>query len=116
MRRFRILVLVSWIALGILTAGSRGSDQGPSPSDDRARIQGTWQLLYAESEGKLVPVERVRTIRVEIKEGTHSVYFGDQRIAHDVRFTIDPNATPKTTDDTLNEGPDAGKQIHGIYQ
>jgi len=94
----------------------RARDQGPSAGDDRALIQGTWQLLYAESEGRSAPAERVRVIRVEIKKGTHSVYFGDQCVAHDVRFTIDPQATPKTTDDTLNDGPDAGKQIHGIYE
>lgn len=80
------------------------------------KIKGTWQLLYAETAGKTVPIEQVRSIRVEIKEGTHSVYFGDQRIAHDIGFSIDPKATPKTTDDTLNEGPDAGKKIHGIYE
>ena len=116
MTHYRRFLVVFWLAPAMLATGSRGDTPGTSASDDRARIQGTWQLLYAESEGKAAPVERVRTVRVEIKEGTHSVFIGDQRVAHDVHFTMDPKATPKTTDDTLNEGPDAGKQIHGIYE
>ena len=116
MRQHRIRVLVSWLVLGILATGSQAGKPGQSAGDDRARIQGKWQLLYSESEGKAAPVERIRSIRVEIKEGTHSVFIGDQRIAHDVHFTMDPKAKPKITDDTLNEGPDAGKQIHGIYE
>jgi uncharacterized protein (TIGR03067 family) len=100
----------------VLVTVSRASDPATAARDDRALIKGTWQLVYAESEGKRAPVERIRNVRVEIKDGTHSVYFGDQQVAHDIHFTMDPKATPKTTDDTLNDGPEAGKQIHGIYE
>lgn len=70
-------------------------------ADDRALIQGNWQLVYSESEGKIAPVERTRDVRVEIKAGTHSVSIGDKQVAHDVTFTMDPKATPQTTGDTL---------------
>jgi uncharacterized protein (TIGR03067 family) len=116
MSRHGVRSFVSCLTLCVLVTSSGANDPGPIATDDRMQIKGTWQLVYAETEGKLAPVERIRNVRVEINEGTHSVYFGDQRVAHDVRFTMDPQAKPKTTDDTLNDGPEAGKQIHGIYE
>jgi uncharacterized protein (TIGR03067 family) len=49
---------------------------------------------------------------VVIKEGKHSVYFGDEVAAKEIPFTVDPSKAPKTTVDTL---PD-GKEIKGIYK
>ena len=94
---------------------ARGEPQ-EAATNDRDQIKGTWQLVYAESEGKVSPVDRIKNVRVKIKDGTHSVYVGDQQVAHDIPFTMDPKATPRTTDNTLTEGADAGKQIHGIYE
>jgi uncharacterized protein (TIGR03067 family) len=115
MLRLEISVVTCCLALSVLVSMSRASDPTPA-THDRDQIKGTWQLVYAETEGKLAPVERIRNVRVEIKDGTHSVYIGEERVAHDIKFAIDPRATPRTTDDTLNEGPNAGKQIHGIYE
>jgi uncharacterized protein (TIGR03067 family) len=116
MRRHRLPFFAFGLVPWVLMTASRAGDPGSAAADDHALIKGTWQLVYAESEGKLAPVERIRNVRVEIKEGTHSVYFGDQQVARDIHFTMNPQATPKTTDDTLNDGPEAEKQIHGIYE
>jgi uncharacterized protein (TIGR03067 family) len=83
---------------------------------DTELIAGTWQLLYAETDGTQAPAKTVQSIRVEIKGASHTVYFGDKVVVHDVAFVINPSANPKTTDDTINEGPDKGKPIRGIYQ
>jgi uncharacterized protein (TIGR03067 family) len=77
-----------------------------------AKLQGTWQLLSAETDGKLAPAEQVKKIRVVIKENSHTVYFGDKPLAEKVRFEIDPTKKPKTTDDTLADG----RVIRGIYE
>jgi len=55
-------------------------------------------------------------IRVTIKGNTHTVTFGDQVVAHDVTFEVDPTTTPKQTTDTLNDAGNVGKQIKGIYK
>lgn len=81
-----------------------------------ARFQGTWQLLSAEKEGKKSPEETVKQITVTIKGNTHTVRFGDQVVAHNVSFEVDPSKNPKWTTDTITEGPDKGKQILGIYK
>jgi uncharacterized protein (TIGR03067 family) len=93
-----------------------GGEGGQAVNDERARMQGTWQLVYSQADGKTAPAERVKAIRVEINGNRHSVYFSDEVVARDVSFTLDPTAAPAATDDTINDGPDKGKQIHGIYK
>lgn len=82
---------------------------------EQAKFQGTWQLIAAESNGEKAPEERVKSVRVTITENSHTVRVGDQVVAHDVSFAIDPSKTPKEVTDTINEGPNKGKQIEGIY-
>ena len=76
------------------------------------KLQGTWQLVSAETDGKKAPEEQVKQIRVVIKGNKHTVFFGDKAIAKEVAFTLDPQKKPKASDDIL---PD-GKMIRGIYE
>ena len=95
-----------------------GADEpkGTPAKEELAKFQGTWQLISAEKEGKQAPEERVNSIRVTIKDNTHTVRIGEEVVAHDVSFVIDPSKSPKETTDTINEGPDKGKEILGIYR
>jgi uncharacterized protein (TIGR03067 family) len=105
--------LVALIAVLSIAADARAD------KDDKTSLealQGTWQLVSAESDGEKAPDERVKQIQVTITGNKHTVRFGDRVIAHDVSFEIDPTKTPKQVTDTINEGPDAGKQILGIYE
>lgn len=115
MRQFLLAVSCGLIVV-MLGSRSRAAEDSPAVKQELARFQGTWQLVYAETDGKTVPAERIQAVRVEIKGNSHSVYFGDKQVVHNVAFTLDPTATPRTTDDTVNEGPDKGKQFHGIYE
>jgi uncharacterized protein (TIGR03067 family) len=102
------------ILIGAATIGLLGS--GPAEPDpikaELAKMQGTWQLVSAESGGKKTPDEQVKKIRVVIKGDMHSVYFGEKTIAKKVRFKIDPTKSPKTVDDFLDDG----KVIRSIYE
>jgi uncharacterized protein (TIGR03067 family) len=109
MRRFGFVALVA----GTLVGADR---PGSVVRDELARLQGTWQLVSAETEGRKTPEEQAGKVQVVISGKTHTVRFGDQVIAHDVRLEIDPTASPKQTTDTITEGPDRGKQIRGIYR
>jgi uncharacterized protein (TIGR03067 family) len=77
-----------------------------------AKLQGTWQLVSAETDGQKASEERVKQIRVVIAGSKHTVYFGNDAVAKEVPFTPDPTKSPKTIDDTL---PD-GQVIRGIYK
>jgi uncharacterized protein (TIGR03067 family) len=111
---------LGWFAcVAIVAAGAddppRRDVQREAVRQELARFQGTWQLISAESNGAKAPEERVRQTRVTITGNTHTVRFGDQVLAHDVSFEIDPTKTPKEVTDTINDGPNKGKQILGIY-
>ncbi len=113
----RILLGFSCFLMGVTLSGyPQAGQEIQAVTDELARIEGNWQLVYAETDGKTTPGEKIQNIRVVIKGKSHSVFVGDKEVAHDVSFTIDPTANPKTTDDTLEDGPDKGKQIHGIYE
>jgi uncharacterized protein (TIGR03067 family) len=76
------------------------------------KLDGTWQLVSAVENGKPAPEGVVKKIRVVIKEGKHTVYFGDDVVVKEIPFDLDPSKSPKTTLDTLPEG----KTIRGIYK
>ena len=76
------------------------------------KLEGVWRLESAIADGKPTAADIVKKVRVEIKAGKHTVYFGDDIAAKEIPFLCDPSKTPKTTDDTL---PD-GTTIKGIYK
>ncbi|MEK7806729.1 MAG: TIGR03067 domain-containing protein [Chloroflexota bacterium] len=80
--------------------------------DEMKNLEGTWQLLSAMKDGKETPAEVVKKIRVAIRGGKHTVYFGDEVAAKEIPFAVDPTKSPKTTVDTLP----GGKEIKGIYK
>lgn len=93
-----------------------GADDDKLVEEELARFQGTWQLVSAESDGVKAPREQTDRIRVIIKGSRHTVMFGDKAVAGPVPFAIDPTTTPRSVVDTLEDGPNKGKQIKGIYK
>lgn len=100
------------IAFAVAATVSVALAEDNRAKSELAKFQGTWQLVSAISDGARADEEIVKKIRVVIKGNKHSVFFGDDPIAKDVPFKIDPSASPKTTDDML---PDA-RIIRGIYK
>jgi uncharacterized protein (TIGR03067 family) len=101
--------------IAILTAGLSlcvGTPKDNALKAEWAKLNGTWQLMSAENDGKKAPEDFVKTVRVVIRDGKHTVHVGDQVAAKEIPFTIDPTKKPKQAIDTL---PD-GKQIHSIYE
>src|SRR5947209_4641319 len=71
------------VAAGLLTAADSKED---AVKKELARLQGTWQLVSAETDGKKLPEEQAAKVRVVIKDSKHTVYFGDQTVAKEVAF------------------------------
>jgi uncharacterized protein (TIGR03067 family) len=101
---------------GLLLVVWKRSEADAATRAELAKLQGTWQLVWAETEGKKTDEAQVKQIRVTINGSSHTVRFGDKVIVHDVAFNVDPTRTPHWTTDTINDGPDKGKQILGIYR
>jgi len=98
----------SLLALLCLTTPVLAADA----NDELAKFTGTWQLVSAVRDGKQTPEDVVSKIRVVIKDGKHTVHFGDEAVVKEIPFTVDAMKEPKETTDTL---PD-GKTIKGIYK
>jgi uncharacterized protein (TIGR03067 family) len=93
----------------LLTTAANGQD---AVKKDWDALQGTWQLVSAETDGKKSPEEQVKKIQVVIKGEKHTVYFDGKPVVKEVSFKIDPTKKPKQVDDTLADG----RMIHGIYE
>jgi uncharacterized protein (TIGR03067 family) len=90
----------------------KAPSEGDAAKKELAKLGGTWQLVSAETDGKKLPEEQVKQIRVVIKAGKHTVYFGETVVAEGVAFRIDPTKSPKEVEDTLQDG----RKIRGIYE
>ena len=116
MRHIAVALAAFGVVVGVVRVSARGDEASPAVKDELAKFQGTWQLVAAEKDGERTPEERTRPIRVTITGNTHTVRFGDQVVAHDVSFAIDPAKRPRQVTDTINTGESKGKQILGIYR
>src|SRR5437867_1726227 len=92
-RRGAMRMLVLAVVAGLLATANSGEDD---LQKEWARLQGTWQLVAAETDGQPAPAERPAQTRVVIQRNRHTVYFGEKAIAKDVRVQIDPGQRPKT--------------------
>jgi uncharacterized protein (TIGR03067 family) len=79
---------------------------------EMAKLEGTWQLVSAETDGEKLPDERAKQIRVVIAKGKHTVYFNDKAVVEGIAFRIDPTKMPKEVEDALKDG----QTIRGIYE
>jgi uncharacterized protein (TIGR03067 family) len=101
---------ISVVAVVVLTALASGDED--AVKTEMKNLEGTWQLVSATKDGKDTPKDVVRKIRVVINGNKHSVYFGEEIVAKEIIFSIDPKKNPKTTTDKLADG----KEIKGIYK
>jgi uncharacterized protein (TIGR03067 family) len=76
------------------------------------KLDGTWQLISAVTDGKPAPDDFVTKVQVIIKDGKHTVRIDGETAAKDIPVSVDPKTEPKSTTDTL---PD-GQTILGIYK
>jgi uncharacterized protein (TIGR03067 family) len=97
------------VGLSLIGATDAGED---SLKGDLAKLQGTWEIISMEAEGKEVP-------KVEYS-GVQWVFDGNKIIAvrkgerrEQATFTLDERKDPKQLDTT---GKDDGDVLHGIYQ
>ena len=81
--------------------------------EDLKTLQGTWDLIYFERDGKEVKLQNdIKAINTGDK---FVVKRGDQVIAAGT-MKLDPSKKPKASETTYTEGPDNGKTFKGIYQ
>jgi uncharacterized protein (TIGR03067 family) len=87
---------------------------GDKRADDVKNLQGTWQAVYLEANGKKSPDDQVKELQIVVR--------GDQLFAvrpegegKKVKFTLDAGRTPQTIDLSPIDGSDKAKIAAGIY-
>lgn len=101
----------SLIAL-VLLAVSPISYADDAAKAELKKLEGTWQLVSAVTDGKPAAEDFVAKVQVIIREGKHSVKIDGELAVKEIPVAVDPSTDPKSTTDTL---PD-GQTILGIYK
>jgi uncharacterized protein (TIGR03067 family) len=99
---FAVCFFVRVIAVG---AGER--------LNDAKDLQGEWQAVDLEAQGKKASAEEVKGFRVLIKDD--EITFNPRGEGRKSKFKSDPSKTPKAMDLIPQDGPGKGKGVAGIY-
>ena len=98
------------VLTGLMAAADAPKKEAVDP--DMKALQGTWQLVDAESGGRPVPKRQIEGVKLVISGTQLKLESGGESSTG--TFTIDPAKKPKTIDSTINFDGDRGKTL-GIY-
>jgi uncharacterized protein (TIGR03067 family) len=92
--------------------------QGDTVKTELAKLEGAWQVVGHETEGKATNEEFWRTVQFFFK-GNQLTFKGDDILSKKVaRITlvIDPSTTPRVIDMRIVEGEFKGTTLEGVYE
>jgi uncharacterized protein (TIGR03067 family) len=81
-----------------------------APKSDLKRLEGTWQLISGENQGKQISEERVKAITLVIKGDKYTLQRGEN--SSEGTLKLDPKMKPKTIDSTTSNGD----TLLGVYE
>jgi uncharacterized protein (TIGR03067 family) len=88
---------------------------GDDARKDLEKFQGDWSLLSAERDGKKIPDEEARKIKLTI-QGNNFVLRKDGVVVSEGTMTLDASKKPKHATETITAGPNKGKMFSAIYE
>lgn len=100
------------VVLGLLIAADAKND---AVKKDLEKLQGNWILISAERDGKKMPSEEAKTIRLTI-QGHKFILRKDAVVISEGSFTLDATGKPKKVDEMIKAGPNKGKRLLAIYE
>jgi uncharacterized protein (TIGR03067 family) len=103
------LMLVVW-----KRAQAAGGDKETAIQQELERFEGSWRFDSIKAEGKAVPIESFKGIRLVLKGDRFTMV--EPQATSGGSYTVDPSARPKSIDVTFTEGPEKGKSAYGIYE
>lgn len=102
--------------LTLLAAGGLVS-MGISQEDARKeaeRLQGVWQRVSGEVDGKAVPADELAKTTLTIRGDQYTLQMGTQTRKGTLR--VNPATKPRSLELISAEGPNKGKSLLGIYE
>jgi uncharacterized protein (TIGR03067 family) len=108
----RTLIFLGW-GIGLLLAGEARDD---AAKKDLEKFQGKWNLVSAQRDGKPMPQEEVKKLKLTI-EANRFVLRRESATISEGSFTVlDAVGSPKKIDETLTTGPNTGRVFLAIYE
>src|SRR5262249_37232968 len=106
------VVVVASLAAGGTLQGGGGKDAG---ADVLRKIQGTWQFVAQEMEGKPRPSEELAKQTITFA-GDQWTVRRDGKVVQAGTHKFDPGEKPAQVDAVVTEGEDKGSTMLGIYE
>jgi uncharacterized protein (TIGR03067 family) len=108
----RIAHFIPALAVFLLSACSTGV---PSTRiEQNRRLSGTWSCVSATVDGKPLPEDTVKLLRLTLAGNKYQTRKGDD-VLFDSSYTVDPSTNPKRINILGTEGALAGKEALGSY-
>jgi len=109
MRRHHVLAP----AIILMCFASASSDE--KGTKEMAALQGTWTCVSAESDGKAIPDDIVKQLRLVIDKATYTTRKGEQ-VLFEGTIRLDTAKRPNEIDLVDATGDNKGKLGKGIYE
>ena len=103
-------IVTGFLAWSFVVAVANADD---AAKKDVKELQGKWQAVELQAQGKKAPPEQVKKFRIVIKGD--KITFNPDSENRKSKFKVDPSKSPKAMDMTPLDGPMKGKTIPGIY-
>ena len=104
------------LSLGVLAAllAAQNTDLKELIRKDKERLQGTWQIIAAESKGEKVPAKDLGELFL-IFDGDSIQVQEDKKKQDRYTFRLNPERKPKQIDFSYTKGPKKGRTDRAIY-
>jgi uncharacterized protein (TIGR03067 family) len=104
------------MSIGVLAAllATQNSDLKELIRKDKERLQGTWQIVAAESKGEKVPAKDLGELFL-IFDGDSIQVQEDKKKQDRYTFRLNPERKPKEIDFSYTKGPKKGRTDRAIY-
>src|SRR5579862_1146879 len=106
-----VVVLASFVA-AVTSAVGGGKQTG---EEDLKKLQGTWQFVSHEMDGKAGPPEEVAKMKIDFTGNKWALREGDMVIQEGTQ-KLDPTQKPAHIDAMVTGGADKGSAMLGIYE
>jgi uncharacterized protein (TIGR03067 family) len=101
------------ILLGIILV--TGCAHLNSRTTEDSRLRGEWECVSATVDGKALPADTTKMLRLAITETRYITEKGNETL-FDSTYRVDRTKTPAQIFMAGNEGALTGKEAHGIYE
>ena len=108
--------IVCIVAITLFASAGTSPGGGKDPGAEvLKKIQGTWQFIAHEMNGKSAPAEELKMMTITFTGNKWAVSAGD-KVVQEGTHKFDPTKKPGHVDAVVTEGEDKGNKMLGIFE